>query len=190
MEGKIGWLIIYNIRLSACEEHMRNCQMSTITRHTFTYQLETIIATPWCIHRNGLLLQIELSGCEGYVKCAQGADVSLTYCLATSIWTIAPKAISGSKTRGTSLGTTVWPHVQVLRSFSSFYANSMIWALFCSLEQKTKTTTKKSNKTKQTKQKMRKSNLLKCYTTGVKGRKQNKKKKRNKNCSWFQPIHS
>ena len=165
MEGKIGWLIIYNIRLSACEEHMRNCQMSTITRHTFTYQLETIIATPWCIHRNGLLLQIELSGCEGYVRCAQGADVSLTYCLATSIWTIAPKAISGSKTRGTSLGTSIWPHVQVLRSFSSFYANSMIWA-----QQQ-----KKTNKTKQTKQKMHKSNLLKCYTTEVKGRKQNKK---------------
>lgn len=115
MEGKIAWLIIYNIRFSACEEHMRNCQMSTIIRHTFRYQLETIIATPWCIHRNGLLLQIELSGCEGCVRCAQGADFSLNYCLATSIWTIAPKAISGSKTRGTSLGTTVWPHVQVIR---------------------------------------------------------------------------
>ena len=127
--------------------------MSTITRHTFTYQLETIIATPWCIHRNGLFLQIELSAFEGYVRCAQGADVSLTYCLVTSVWTIAPKAISGSKPRGTSLGTTVWPHVQVLRSFSSFYANSMIWALFCSLEQKTKTTTKKQ--TKQNKQNRR-----------------------------------
>lgn len=188
MEGKIAWLIIYNIRLSACEEHMRNCQMSTITRHTFTYQLETIIATPWCIHRNGLLLQIELSGCEGYVRCAQGADVSLTYCLATSIWTIAPKAISGSKTRGTSLDTTVWPHVQVLRSFSSFFfAISTICALFCSLEQNTKTTTKKQ--TKQNKQNRRCAKVTYWNVTRQE-LKAESKTKQNKNCSWFQIIHS
>ena len=129
----------YKTRNSASEEHMHNCQMSTITRHTFTYHLEKINDTPWCILRNELLLQIELSGWKGYVRCALG--VSLTYCLAASIWTLAPKAISGSKTRRTPLGATVWPHVQVLRSFSSFYANSMVWALFCSLEKKTKTTT-------------------------------------------------
>jgi len=43
-------------------------------------------------------------------------------------------------------------YVQVLRSFSSFYANSVIWALFCSLEQKTRTTTT-AKQTKQTKRK-------------------------------------
>ena len=183
MEGKIAWLIIHDMRLSACEEHMRNCQMSTIAKRTFTYHLEKIIAAPWCIHRNDLLLQIELSGWKGYVRCALGADVSLTYCLATNIWILAPKAISGSKNRGTSFDTTVWPHVQELRSFSSFYANSMIWALFCSLEQKTKTTTtttKQTKQTKQKKQKMRKRNLLKCYTRGVKDRKPNKTKPKKK----------
>ena len=149
--------------------------MSTITRHTFTYHLEEINGTPWSILRNDLLLQIELSGWKGYVTCALGADVSLTYCLATCMWTLAPKPISGSKTRRTSLGTTVCSHVHVLRSFSSFYANSMIWAFFCSLEQKTKTTTTKQTKqNKQTKQKMRKRNLLKCYSRGVKDRKRNK----------------
>jgi len=57
-------LIIHDIRLSttAREEHMRNCQMSTITRHTFTYHLEEINGTPRCILRNDMLLQIELSG--------------------------------------------------------------------------------------------------------------------------------
>ena len=57
-------LIIHDVRLStsACEEHMRNCQMSTITRHTFTYHLEGINGTPRCILRNDLLLQIEVSG--------------------------------------------------------------------------------------------------------------------------------
>ena len=93
------------------------------------------------------------------------ADVSLTLnCLATCIWTLAPRAISGSKTRGTSLDTTVWPHVQVLRSFSYFYANRVIWALFCSLEQKTRTSTTakqtKHTKAKNKKQEMRKSNLV------------------------------
>ena len=55
-------------------------------------------------------------------------DVSLTDCLSTRIWTLAPKAISESKTPGTSFGTTVcsWPHVQVLRSFSSFFMQ-IVW---------------------------------------------------------------
>ena len=40
------------------------------------------------------------------------ADISLPHCLATGIWTLVPKVITGPKSRGTSFGTTLWRHVQ------------------------------------------------------------------------------
>ena len=54
----------------------------------------------------------EPSGWKGSVTYGLGADISLPHCLATGIWTLAPKAITGPKSRGTSLGTTLWHHVQ------------------------------------------------------------------------------
>lgn len=65
MEVNIAWLIIHDVRLSACEKHMRNYEMPTITRHTFTYLLQLEEIT---IHRNDLLLHIKLSGWKGHVR--------------------------------------------------------------------------------------------------------------------------
>ena len=59
MGVKIALLIIHDIRLSACEKHVRNCEKPIITRHTFTYHLKEITGTVCCAHRNDLLLPID-----------------------------------------------------------------------------------------------------------------------------------
>ena len=57
-----------------------------------------------------LLFKLEPSEWKGSVSL--GADISLPHCLATGIWTLAPKAITGPKSRETSFGTTLWHHAQ------------------------------------------------------------------------------
>ena len=119
MEVNIAWLIIHDVRLSACEKHMRNYEMPTITRHTFTYHLQLEEIT---IHRNDLLLQIQLSGWKRHVRmCSRGWRFSpfLPGCnyLNLSSKTDQEGEISGNI-------------VQVLRSFFPFHANNTIWVLF------------------------------------------------------------
>ena len=74
----------------------------------------------------------ELSEWKGCVTSGLGADISLPHCQATGFSNLAPKVIVGRKSRGTtSLGTTLWCHVQrYLRSFSSFYANNVVWVSY------------------------------------------------------------
>ena len=91
---------------------MRNCQIPTVPRQPLTYRLEEITGTLWNIYWNDSLLNIELSRWKGSVTYGLGADISLPQCLATGIWSLAPKATSGPKSRGTSFGTTLWRHVQ------------------------------------------------------------------------------
>ena len=59
-----------------------------------------------------LYMRIDPSGWKGSVSYGLGADISLPQCLATGIWSLDPKAITGPKSRGTSFGTTLWHHVQ------------------------------------------------------------------------------
>ena len=112
MEVKITWIIVLNLGLCVLDMHMRNCQIPPLRRHTSTYHLEEMSGTLWYKYSNDLMLQIEPSGWKGPVTYGLGADISLPHCLATGIWTLAPKAITGPKSRGTSFGTTLWRHVQ------------------------------------------------------------------------------
>ena len=105
MEVKAIWLILF-------EEPMRNCLMPTVSWHIFTYHLEVVTGTVWHICGNDSLLRIESSRWKGSVTCGLEADISLAPCLATDIWTLVPKAITGPKSRGTSFNTTLWRHVQ------------------------------------------------------------------------------
>ena len=52
-------------------------------------------------------LWFELSGWVGSVTYGLGADISLPHCLATGIWTLAPKATSWPKSQGKSFGTAL-----------------------------------------------------------------------------------
>ena len=45
MGVKIALLIIHDVRVSACEKHMRNCQMPTMKTHTFTFHLNELTGT-------------------------------------------------------------------------------------------------------------------------------------------------
>ena len=116
---KITWIFVLNLELSVFETRMRNCQTLTVPRQPFTYHLKDI--TLWYmiyiyiyiyIYRNDTLLEVVPSGWKGSVTYGLGADISLPHCLATGIWSLVLKATSGSKTRGTSFGTTLWHHVQ------------------------------------------------------------------------------
>ena len=105
-------IIVLYLGFSVLKKHMRSCQIPFVPRHTFTYHMEEITATLWCIYRNELVVPTEPSGWKGSVTYGLGADISLPHCLATGIWTSAPKTITGPKSRGTSFGTTLWRHVQ------------------------------------------------------------------------------
>ena len=80
------------------------------------------------------MLEIDPSGWKGSVPYGLGADISLPPCLATGIWNLVPKATSGPKSRGASLGTKLWRHVQrycaQFLAFMVIYGNSVLWA-FC-----------------------------------------------------------
>ena len=54
-----------------------------------------------------------------------GANISLLPCLATGIWNLALKAISGPKCRGASFGTTLW-HGKIEEAKSNV---KMTWSL-------------------------------------------------------------
>ena len=54
------------------------------------------------LYRNCFISVIDQ--CKGSVSYGQGGDISFPYCLSTGIWNLAPKAITGPKCRGTSLG--------------------------------------------------------------------------------------
>ena len=94
------------------KQRMRSCQIYTILRHNCTYHMKEITFALLHIYRNCVILEIEPSGRKGSVTYGLGADISLPQCLATGIGSLAPKAITGPKSRGTSLGTTLWRHVQ------------------------------------------------------------------------------
>ena len=86
------------------------------------------------IYSNCYYLEIELSEWKGSVSYGLGADISLPPCLATGIWNLVPKATSGPKSRGASLGTKLWRHVQrycaQFLAFMVIYGNSVLW-VFC-----------------------------------------------------------
>ena len=119
MEVNIAWLIVYDVRLSACEKHMRNYEMPTITRHTLTYLLQLEEIT---IHRNDLLLQIELSGWKGHVRiCSKGRFLSLFVRLQLSESQLQNRS-AGLKSRGTSSRYCVHfsLFIQIIRPECSF----------------------------------------------------------------------
>ena len=99
-----------------------------------TYHMEEKTGTLLYIYRNCLVLEIDLSGWKGSVPYGLGADISLPPCLATGIWNLDPKATSGPKSRGASLGTKLWRHVQrycaQFLAFMVIYGNSVLW-VFC-----------------------------------------------------------
>ena len=112
--------------LSFLWENMRNC--------ICTYHMEEITGTLLYIYRNCFILEIEPSGWKGSVPYGLGADISLPPWLATGIWNLVPKATSGPKSRGASLGTKLWRHVQrycaQFLAFMVIYGNSVLW-VFC-----------------------------------------------------------
>ena len=78
----------------------------------WTYHMEEITVTLLYIYRICSMLDTDPSGWKGSVPYGLGADISLPPCLATGIWNLVPKATSGPKSRGASLGTKLWRHVQ------------------------------------------------------------------------------
>ena len=104
----LGGKMTRNHNLSFLWEHMRNWWYT----NSCTYHMEEITGTLWYIYRNCSMLDIDPSGWKGYVTYGLGADISLPPCLATGIWNLVPKATSGPKSRGASLGTKLWRHVQ------------------------------------------------------------------------------
>ena len=56
-------------------------------------------------------------------------NFSLPHYLTTGIWNLAPKAITGPKSRGTSFGTTLWRHVQ--RYYAHFPLSIQIMCCGC-----------------------------------------------------------
>ena len=101
-----------------------------------TYHMEEITGRLLYIYRNCFMLGIDLSAGKGSVSYGLGADVSLPPCLATGIRNSVPKATSGPKSRGASLGTKLWRHVQrycaQFLAFMVIYVNSrsVLW-VFC-----------------------------------------------------------
>ena len=130
-------MIYHDFKLSVCEKHMCNCQIPNVRRHTFTYHLEEITVTLWWIDRNDLWLEFELSLDERDLWRGLGVEISLPHCLATGIWTLAPKAITRSKSRGTIVRyDALAPRPELLRSISPFYGTNqcsedVLSALFC-----------------------------------------------------------
>ena len=118
MEVQVIWLIVFNLRLIVFEKHVRNFWIPTVPWCTFTYHLEEVTENLWQIYGNDAILQVEPSGWKGFVTYGLGADTSLPPCLATVFWTLVPKATSGPKSRGASLGTTLCRHV---RRYSSHF---------------------------------------------------------------------
>ena len=98
-----------------------------------TYHMEEITGTLLYIYRNCFILEIDPSGWKGSVPYGLGADISLPPCLATGIWNLVPKATSGPKSRGASLGTKLWRHVQrycaQFLAFMVIHGNSVLWVL-------------------------------------------------------------
>ena len=132
MEVKMSWIIVLNLGQSVFEKHMRNCQIPVVQRRTFMYHMEEITGNTFIyIYRNDQLLETEASGWKGSVTYGLGADISLPQCLATGIWNLAPKAITGPKSRGTSFGTTLWHRVQrYCAHFALFMQMSVLGCLF------------------------------------------------------------
>jgi len=99
-----------------------------------TYHMEEITGTLLYIYRNCSMLGIDPSGWKRSVQYGLGADISLPPCLATGIWNLVPKATSGPKSRGASLGTKLWRHVQrycaQFLAFMVIYDNSVL-CVFC-----------------------------------------------------------
>ena len=84
---------------------------------------------------NTVTLYIEIAGCyksswvdeRDLSPMVQGPTISLPHSLATGIWNLAPKAISGPKSRGTSLGTTLWHHGQRYCALGILLAHAQIF---------------------------------------------------------------
>ena len=101
-----------------------------------TYHMEEITGRLLYIYRNCFMLGIDPSAGKGSVSYGLGADISLPPCLATGIRNSVPKATSGPKSRGASLGTKLWRHVQrycaQFLAFMVIYVNSrsVLW-VFC-----------------------------------------------------------
>ena len=125
----LGAKMTRNHNLSFLWEHMRNWWYTNICK----YHMEEITGTLWYIYRNCSMLDIDPSGWKGSVTYGLGADISLPPCLATGIWNLVPKATSGPKSRGASLGTKLWRHVQRycarFLTFMVIYGNSLQWVL-------------------------------------------------------------
>ena len=62
-----------NRELSVFDMRTRNCQIPTVSRHTFTYHSEKMTGTFWGKYRNVLLLEIELREWKRSVTYGLGA---------------------------------------------------------------------------------------------------------------------
>ena len=112
MQDKISWIRTVNLKLSvSARAHAQFLHTYPTKKHVYVPHGRN----NWCtsIYIQKLLhMWIVPSGWKGSVTHGLGADISLPQCLATGIWNLVPKAITGPKSRGTSFGTTLWRHVQ------------------------------------------------------------------------------
>ena len=63
-----------------------------------------------------------------------GADIFLPHCLVTGIWNLAPKAINGPKSRGTSFNTTLWYRVQRDCAHCVLFSNVQLVKKYANIE--------------------------------------------------------
>ena len=127
LEEKMTLKMTRDHNLSFLSEHA-HAQLSCT--NICTYHMEGLTGKLLYIYRSCFILGIEPSGWKGSVLYGLGADISLPPCLATGIWNLVPKATSGPKSRGASLGTKLWRHVQ--RYCAQFIAFMVIYGNLCS----------------------------------------------------------
>ena len=100
----ILWLIVLNHRLMIFEKHMHAQFLNAYRAMThFTYHFYEVTGTLRHTYGHDLVLQIEPNGWKGSVTYGLGTEVSLPQCPITGIWKMVPKAITGPKSRGTSV---------------------------------------------------------------------------------------
>lgn len=103
---------IWTLKRVILQQCMRCCQTWSVPRPSWTYNMGEIIRTLMCIYRNCNNFKIELSERKGSVTYGVAGDISLPSYMETVIWTLALKAITGSKSRRTSFGATLWHRVE------------------------------------------------------------------------------
>lgn len=105
-------VMAFNLEMIVSVRARKQLSNCTVPRHTWRYQMEEIRLRYSYIK----LLLFEVNRGVGKKGICRiwfiGADIFLPHCLVTGIWNLAPKAITGPKSRGTSFNTTLWQRVQ------------------------------------------------------------------------------